>query len=261
MQNENCLQETGRPSARSLRQSKRRGASHDPEVATAKPQQESNNISKRAKSRHAADRRREIGAIDITGAVSLSPRAKDNQAIYQSTKGLREIHDERVIMQRAKLAQLSKATEPELMWIIKNRFKFSYKKLFKSKPGIFDLKDFVFYYHECAKRKGVVSMINAASGRHALNLSVNLSNGTFKHADKILVSRQKVNVIVCDEPFIREIIRIFLRWRDYQVNHGTQNYGNFTLGGAYSQNSKMLQGGPTSRGSNNRTKLLLQAGS
>ena len=86
------------------------------------------------------------------------------------------------------------------MWIIKNRFKFSYKKLFKSKPGIFDLKDFVCYYHECAKRKGVVSMINAASGRHALNLSVKLSNGMFKHADKILVSNQKVNVIVCDEP-------------------------------------------------------------
>ena len=88
--------------------------------------------------------------------------------------------------------------------------------LFRSKPGVFDLKDFVCYYHESARRKGVVSMINASGGRSALNLSVQLCGSrSFPSAQKLILSKQRVNLIVCDEPLIREIVHLFLLWREH----------------------------------------------
>ena len=107
------------------------------------------------------------------------------------------------------------------MKVIAQRLKNSHEYLFKRKPRILDLKNFVCYYHECVRRHGVVSMINASGGRHTLNLGVYMGTGHHKNSQqfksqqdkRLILSKQNVNLIVCDKEFMHEIVSMFLAWR------------------------------------------------
>ena len=109
------------------------------------------------------------------------------------------------------------------MQMIARRLKNSHNYLFRRK-SILDLKNFVCYYHECVRRKGVVSMINASGGRHTLNLGVYMGTGHHKNSQQVksqqdkrlILSKQNVNLIVCDKEFMHEIVSMFLAWRQQQ---------------------------------------------
>ena len=82
--------------------------------------------------------------------------------------------------------------------------------------GVFSLQGKVVYYHDrerqTIKRKEASKFVHFACGKTCLN--VNLGITGFKGLKvKTLTSKSKANLIVCDMPLSREIIKMFLAWR------------------------------------------------
>ena len=101
--------------------------------------------------------------------------------------------------------------------MILHRYKTSYNKLWHNR-SVFDLKDFTCYYHDFEPtiyntRKSAVRFIKESGGRYALNLSLQNADVT-KHSGKLFVSEHKVNLIVCDESLLREVISMLCERRD-----------------------------------------------
>ena len=79
---------------------------------------------------------------------------------------------------------------------------------------MFDLKDYGVYFHDPERQQGtrkqMSKYINQAGGKVCLNVSL-ATVGSSK--SKVLASKSKANLIVCDLALMKEVIHMFAYWK------------------------------------------------
>ncbi len=87
------------------------------------------------------------------------------------------------------------------------------KSALKLSKNVFSLKDFDVYYHDAdpaiSKRKDAARYISYAGGHHHLNIALQKSGWS---KSKVLSSKHKVNLIVCDRPVMKRAVTLFRSW-------------------------------------------------